>query len=132
LSSTTFKDKLKVTITVTNSGKVAGKEIVQLYLSAPTNQLNKPESELKAFGKTKLMQPNESQTLTFNISTADLASFNPTKSAWIADAGRYTIKIGSSSLDIKNKAFFTLPKSQELSKTAKILLPQKRIKELSK
>jgi beta-glucosidase len=132
LSSTTFKNKLKVTITVTNSGKVAGKEIVQLYLSAPTNQLNKPESELKDFGKTKLLRPNESQTLTFNISTAELASFNPAKSAWIADAGRYTIKIGSSSLDIKNKAFFTLQKSQVLSKTAKILLPQKAIKELSK
>jgi beta-glucosidase len=132
LSSTTFKDKLKVTITVTNSGKVAGKEIVQLYLSAPTNQLNKPESELKAFGKTKLLRLNESQTLIFNISTADLASFSPAKSSWIADAGRYTIKIGSSSLDIKNKAFFTLQKLQQLSKTAKILLPQKAIKELSK
>lgn len=132
LSSTTFKDNLKVNITVTNSGKVAGKEIVQLYLSAPTNQLNKPKSELKAFGKTKLLQPNESQTLTFYISTADLASFNPAKSAWIADAGRYTIKIGGSSLDIKNKAFFTLQKSQQLSKTPKILLPQKGIKELSK
>jgi beta-glucosidase len=51
---------------------------------------------------------------------------------WIADAGRYTIKIGSSSLDIKNKVFFTLQKLQQLSKTAKILLPQKAIKELSK
>jgi beta-glucosidase len=111
---------------------VAGKEIVQLYLSAPTNQLNKPESELKAFGKTKLLRLNESQTLIFNISTADLASFSPAKSSWIADAGRYTIKIGSSSLDIKNKAFFTLQKLQQLSKTAKILLPQKAIKELSK
>lgn len=132
LSSTTFKDKLKVTVTVTNSGKVAGKEIVQLYLSAPTNQLNKPESELKAFGKTKLLQPNKSQVLSFYISTSDLASFNPAKSAWIADAGRYTIKIGSSSLNIKNKAFFTLQKSQQLSKTSKILLPQKGIKELNK
>jgi beta-glucosidase len=132
LSSTTFKDKLKVTVTVTNTGKVAGKEIVQLYLSAPTNQLNKPESELKAFGKTKVLQPNKSQTLIFYISTADLASFNSAKSAWIADAGRYTIKIGSSSLNIKNKAFFTLQKSLQLSKTSKILLPQKGIKELNK
>jgi beta-glucosidase len=132
LSSTTFKDKLKVTVMVTNTGKVAGKEIVQLYLSAPTNQLNKPESELKAFGKTKVLQPNKSQTLIFYISTADLASFNSAKSAWIADAGRYTIKIGSSSLNIKNKAFFTLQKSLQLSKTSKILLPQKGIKELNK
>jgi beta-glucosidase len=79
LSSKTFKNAIKVKITITNRGKVAGKEVVQLYLSAPKSQLNKPESELKAFGKTKLLQPNESQTLSFNITTNDLASFNPTK-----------------------------------------------------
>jgi beta-glucosidase len=130
LSANTFTDNIKVNITVTNNGKVAGKEIVQLYLAAPTNQLNKPESELKAFGKTKILQPNESQTLTFNLSATDLASFNPLLSAWVADAGTYTIKIGNSSLDIKEKATFTLPKSQDLGKLPKILLPQKQIKEL--
>ena len=130
LSSSTFTDKISINITVTNNGKVAGKEIVQLYLSAPSGQLNKPESELKAFGKTKLLQPNESQTLTFSLSITDLASFNPALSAWVADAGIYTVKIGTSSLDIKDKATFTLEKSQELSKTPRILLPQKQMKEL--
>jgi beta-glucosidase len=130
LSANTFTEPIKVNITVTNSGKVAGKEVVQLYLSAPTQLLNKPESELKAFGKTKWLQPNESQMLTFNLTAADLASFNPALSAWIADAGTYTVKIGNSVLDIKDKATFTLAKSQELAKTHRILLPQKQIKEL--
>jgi beta-glucosidase len=130
LSSNTFTDKITASITVTNSGKVAGKEVVQLYLAAPISTLNKPESELKAFGKTKLLQPNESQTLTFTLSAADLASFNSALSAWVADAGTYTVKIGNSVLDIKDKVVFTLAKSQELGKTAKILLPQKQIKEL--
>jgi beta-glucosidase len=130
LSSNTFTDKITASITVTNSGKVAGKEVVQLYLAAPISALNKPESELKAFGKTKLLQPNESQTLTFTLSAADLASFNSALSAWVADAGTYTVKIGNSVLDIKAKATFTLEKSQELGKTPKILLPQKQIKEL--
>jgi beta-glucosidase len=130
LSSNTFTDKMTASITVTNSGKVAGKTVVQLYLAAPTSSLNKPESELKAFGKTKLLQPNESQTLTWNLSTADLASFNSGLSAWVADAGTYTVKIGNSALDIQAKATFTLAQSQELGKTPKILLPQKQIKEL--
>jgi len=130
LSSSTFTDKISINITVTNNGKVAGKEIVQLYLSAPSGQLNKPESELKAFGKTKLLQPNESQTLTFSLAITDLASFNPALSAWVADAGMYTVKIGASALDIKEKATFTLEKAQELSKTPKILLPQKQMKEV--
>jgi beta-glucosidase len=130
LSSNTFTDKITASITVTNSGKAAGKEVVQLYLAAPTSSLNKPESELKAFGKTKLLQPNESQTLTFTLSATDLASFNSALSAWVADAGTYTVKIGNSVLDIKDKVVFTLAKSQELGKTAKILLPQKQIKEL--
>jgi len=132
MNSNKFEDNIKVNITITNSGKVAGKEVAQLYLSAPTNQLNKPESELKAFVKTKLLQPNESQTLTFNITTNDLASFNPTKSAWIADSGNYIVRIGNSSLDIKASSTFKLPKSQLIKITPKILLPQKQIKEFTK
>jgi beta-glucosidase len=130
LSASSFTDQIKVNITIKNSGKVAGKEVVQLYLAAPTSQLNKPESELKAFGKTKLLQPNETQTMTFTISAADLASFNPELSGWVADAGSYTVKIGSSALDTKAKATFSLPETKVLSKMPKILLPQKPISEL--
>jgi beta-glucosidase len=132
LSADTFQDKMTVTVTVKNDGKAAGKEVVQLYLSAPSTQLDKPESELKGFGKTKLLQPNESQTLTFTLNPQDLASFNTPTSSWVADAGRYTVKIGASSLDIKQTASFNLGKALELEKVHKVLVPQQTINELKR
>ena len=101
--------------------------MVQLYLAAPAGQLGKPASELKAFGKTNLLQPNGSQILTFTIAASDLASFDPVASAWAADAGTYTVNIGSSSLDIKASSIFNLPKSQTLGQVSRILIPQKPI-----
>lgn len=130
LSTRVFKDKIKVNVTVTNTGKVAGKEIVQLYVSAPTHKIHKPERELKAFGKTKLLQQNEAQTFTFYISPMDLASFNSSQSAWIADAGTYTLSIGNKGNSQTLKANFRLAKAQVLNKTPKILLAQKQIDEL--
>ncbi len=130
LGQTTFKDKLTASITVTNAGKTAGKEVVQLYLRAPDKKLNKPDSELKGFAKTRLLQPNEAQTLTFTINASDLCSFNTASSSWIAEAGNYEVRIGSSSTDIKQKAAFTLAKELELEKVRKVLVPQKAIKEL--
>jgi beta-glucosidase len=132
INASTFTNSIKVNITITNKGKVAGKEVVQLYLAAPTSQLEKPESELKAFGKTRLLQPNQSQTLTFTLSANDLASFDPKMSAWVADAGTYTIKMGRSALDIEGKATFTLPETKVLGKTPRILLPKVQITELTR
>ena len=132
LSATAFKDKITATVTVTNTGKVAGKEVVQLYLRTPDRKLSKPESELKAFGKTKLLLPNQAQTLTFTLSVHELASFNTAISSWIADAGTYTVKIGSSSMDIKETATFTLDKDIVTEKVHKVLVPKIDIKEIRK
>jgi beta-glucosidase len=101
-----------------------------LYLRAPDKKLNKPDSELKAFAKTTLLQPKESQTLTFTINAIDLASFNTVSSSWIAEAGSYVVKIGGSSTDIKQQATFSLAKELEVEKVRKVLVPQTVIKEM--
>jgi beta-glucosidase len=130
LSAPTFKGKMTATITVTNSGKTAGKEVVQLYLRTPDKKMNKPDIELKGFAKTNLLEPNQSQTLTFTINPADLASFSTAASSWIAEAGNYIVKVGSSSMDIRENATFTLDKELVVEKVHKVLVPQRAIKEI--
>ena len=130
LSSKTFKGKLTATITVTNTGKRAGKEIVQLYLSAPHQNLDKPAEELKGFAKTMLLNPGASQTITFTISKDDLASFDTAQSAWVAEGGKYTVKISASSEDIRLSGVFTLPADLVTEKVHKALVPEVAIDEL--
>jgi len=130
LSSKEFKDPLMVNITITNTGKTAGKEVVQLYLSAPHKNLEKPAMELKGFGKTHLLAPGESETLKFPLYAADLASFDTKSESWIAESGTYTIKIGASSENIKQVEKFNLNKDILIEKVNKILSPQVEIHEL--
>lgn len=104
-------DGFEATIAVTNKGSVAGKEVVQLYVSAPEGSLEKPACELKAFAKTKELKPGESQTLTLKVSNYELASFNEATSAWEAASGRYSIRFGSSVQDIRATAEFKLKKA---------------------
>lgn len=129
LSSSNFNKKFTATVTVKNSGTTAGKEVVQLYISAPSNKLDKPAEELKGFAKTKLLNPGESETIMFTINAADLASFDTNSTSWIAEAGTYTVKVGASSLDIKSKASFTLAKDIVTEKVHKVIVPQVEIKE---
>ena len=89
------------TINVKNVGEVAGKEAVQLYVSAPESNLDKPVKELKAYAKTDKLAPGKSQTLTLSFPTSELASFDEEKSAWVVDAGTYTFSFGASSRDIR-------------------------------
>ena len=110
LSYTTFKmsneklvmrkDAVTIKVTVTNTGSVSGKEVAQVYVTAPQGKLEKPAQELKAFAKTGELQPGESQTLTMTIPIRDLASFDEAGSQWLTEAGTYTFHIGSSSRDI--------------------------------
>lgn len=108
LSTKTFNNKMTATVTVKNTGKVAGKEVVQLYLSAPVTSQEKPSEELKGFVKTKLLKPGEKQVITFTLSADDLASYYPDQSSWIADKGTYTVKVGNSSRDFQQEASFSL------------------------
>ena len=130
LSSSTFNKNITATLTITNQGKYAGKEVVEIYITAPSNNIDKPAEELKAFAKTKLLKPGKTQTLKFTLTAADLASFYTDKEAWIADAGKYTVKVGSSSTDIRLKASFNLPGEIAVEKVNKALTPHVDINEL--
>lgn len=131
LSSSAFDKSITATITITNQGKYAGKEVVQLYLNAPTTSIDKPSAELRAFAKTKLLKPGETQKLTFILTAADLASFHTGTASWIADAGTYEVRAGASSADIRLKASFTVPADIIVEKVNKALTPKAGIKELT-
>ena len=119
LSYTTFEysqpsvemqgDNIVAQVTITNNGSVAGKEIVQAYVSAPKNKLlEKPVKELKAFGKTRLLKPGESQTLRMVIKRQQLASWSEPRHDWLVDKGTYTLSFGASSADLRQKANFNI------------------------
>jgi beta-glucosidase len=93
---------------VKNTGDQAGKEVVQLYISAPTQTMDKPVKELKGFIKTKLLKPGETEQITFNVSAEQLASFSSTEGGWIAEAGSYKIMLAASSADIRTSSDFKL------------------------
>jgi beta-glucosidase len=111
LSGTEFATGLTATVTIKNTGKTPGREVVQLYVSAPGKSMPKPAIELRGFAKTRVLAPGESQTLTFTITPRDLSSFDQASSSWVAEAGTYTVKVGASSEDIRQSATFT--KAQE-------------------
>jgi beta-glucosidase len=129
-SANSFNKNFKATVTVKNSGKVAGKEAVQLYISAPAKTLDKPSEELKGFAKTKLLKPGESETINFDINADDLASFDTNRESWVAEPGSYTVKIGASSINIKQTAGFELAKEIVVEKDHKVLVPQVQINEM--
>ena len=104
------KDGLTASITITNTGKRAGKEVVQLYVSAPAGGLEKPARELKAFAKTRELQPGQSETLTMKLSLYDLASYNEATQSWETAAGKYVIGFGANVEDIRATAPYSLSK----------------------
>ncbi|AVM55610.1 glycoside hydrolase family 3 protein [Capnocytophaga sp. oral taxon 864] len=129
---TKFSKKLSLSVEVTNVGEVAGKEVVQVYLSAPAKSMDKPALELKAFAKTELLSPKQSQTLSFTLSPESLASFDTARSAWVVEAGTYTVKVGNSVENILQTATFTVPKEIVVEKVADVLKPNKAFDELKR
>lgn len=106
------KDGFVASVTVTNTGAVAGKEVVQLYVSAPSGGLDKPARELKAFAKTRELKPGQSETLTMTVTNYDLASYNEATQSWEAPAGKYTLGFAANVEDIRTTAVYSLPKMQ--------------------
>ena len=129
---TKFSKKLSLSVETTNVGKVTGKEVVQVYLSAPAKSMDKPALELKAFAKTELLSPKQSQTLSFTLTPESLASFDTARSAWVVEAGTYTVKVGNSVENILQTATFTVPKEIVVQKVADVLKPNKAFDELKR
>ena len=98
---------LEVSVPVKNVGKMAGAEVVQLYVSDPECSVDRPVKELKGFGKLYL-EPGETGVLKFTLGTDDLAFFDPGKHEWVAEPGVYRVLVGASSADIRAEAEFEL------------------------
>ena len=95
--------RIGVDVRVTNTGNCPGKEVVQLYYSAPWGLLQKPRRCLAAFQKTALLEPGESETVKLSFAIADMASFDDlgkiAPSAWVLEKGRYALYMGTSVRD---------------------------------
>ena len=135
LSYTTFQfakpvvkvsgNTVTVSVTIKNTGAVNGKEVAQVYVTAPHGKMEKPIHELKAFAKTRDLKPGESQTLTMQIAVRDLASFDEAHSQWLTEAGQYTFHIGSSSRDLPLSA--TLKLAEYTEQVHNVMAPQQAL-----
>lgn len=103
-SISTNGNNIIINVNVTNTGKVAGKEIVQIYSSAPQSDLPRPTKELKGFAKTKSLQPGESETLRISIPKEELNYYDETQHGWKLASGTYTFHVGANVDDIRGKA----------------------------
>ena len=96
---------VSVSVDVTNTGKVAGKEVVQLYIGDEQSRLERPVKELKGFSKIAL-EPGETKTVTFSIDPEKLMYFDDEKHEWVLEDGKFTAYVGSASDDIRTQVSF--------------------------
>lgn len=105
-----FGTEASVEVCVKNTGtKFAGKEVVQLYISAPQGRLAKPYQELKAYRKTRLLTPGEEEKVTLTFCLTSLASYSEEAAAWILEKGDYLVRIGNSSQNTKTAGVIRVP-----------------------
>ena len=90
-----YDDKIKITVTVKNSGNTAGKEVLQVYVCCPDGRLKKAEKSLVAFAKTRCLAPNECESINFEIEPYDFASYDEDISSYITEKGEYAFYIGN-------------------------------------
>lgn len=122
-----------VTATVTNIGSIPGKEVVQLYYSAPQGKLGKPSRELGGFVKTRLLQPGESQRISIALLAEDMASYDDLgkvkKAAWVLEKGEYHFYLGTSVRDVCELDYVFELKQNEIVEQVKNRLVPTSLKE---
>ena len=125
LSAKNSGDNITITVNVRNTGKVSGKQVAQIYVVAPKGRLEKPTKELKAFAKTSLLKPGQSETLKMTIPVRELASFDEANSQWLAEAGQYSFLVGNNVEDIKDGVTLNLP--EYIEKTDNVMAPNEKL-----
>lgn len=131
MSSTDNGKSFTFTCTITNNGSKAGKEVAELYISAPGKDMAKPAKELKGFVKTNLLKPGEKQQISFTVNKTDLASFDESSNSWVVESGNYTAQVGASSEDIRQNATFKV-EGETVEKVHQVLTPQVTLNLLKK
>ncbi len=110
------KDEITVSAKITNTGKVSGKEVLEVYVSCPDGKLDKPAKDLVSFAKTKELAPSESEVLSVSFKLSDFASYDEESASYILDKGEYLILVGNSSDKVAPAAIVEL---KELVTTVK-------------
>jgi len=116
-----------VTVKITNTGKAASKEVVQIYAETPNNAAGRPVRELVAFGKTKNLAPGASETVKLHFNQKDIAWFDNDASAWRLDAGKYNIVCAANVADKGQATQLTIKKAIIVEKTTNALQPKVKL-----
>lgn len=137
LSYTTFRidpqvKGFDICVVVTNTGQVAGSEVVQVYAKIPDGKLEQPSRRLVAFAKTRQLLPGESQELKLSISKKELASYDSDTACWVLERGKYEIYVGNSIKDAKKSGQFILKEDEVVRQVKKRMVPPIDIDILSK
>ena len=119
-----------LTVDVTNTGAVAGKEVVELYVASPAIEAGRPAQELAAFAKTSLLEPGQTEKVTLTFDRHSLAWYNTCESAWMMEKGNYVAKVSASSRDAKLEVPFTVKKTKVVEKTHDVMHPNMELNTL--
>ncbi|MFN5010507.1 MAG: beta-glucosidase [Gammaproteobacteria bacterium] len=115
---------VRVSATVTNTGRSPGREVVQVYVSPPSGAdagVRRPGRELRAFTKTPTLAPGQSMAIELQLSLRDFALFDETQRAWVVPAGTYTVSLGSAVTDIRATARAEFPQALTVAKVSERL-----------
>ena len=126
-------ETVSVKVKVTNIGtEYPGKEVVQVYYSAPDGVLEKPYQELAGFAKTSMLAPGASEELTISFKTAAMASYSEAKAAWVMEAGTYYVRVGNSSRNTKVAAAIVLDAEAVTVQLKNLFKDSEELTEISK
>jgi len=131
LSYTTFEtepgkaaldgEEVTLPVFVTNTGKLAGKEVVELYVSSPEGEIDKPYQQLAAYGKSAELQPEETKIVNLTFKMSSLASYDTLKAAYVLEQGDYVLRVGSDSVHTVPCAVVSVPQTLTVRKVKNLL-----------